>query len=288
MVGHPGIRIGIDPVGSNYLAAQVEKHEAKVRVLALSRIAQGDLTRSLLSDHGAVVLSVPDNAIILKNINISQKPSNSVDNIIRFELQHALPDPPADYCYDVVETGDSTRALAVVVRKEKLEKITCLIQTSENENVRPDGFVARSIALGRGFLQFCSNDTERLVCLADFAGERVSLCFVLRSIIITCASFDRTQIELDTESGLARLAAELKTIINFKLSELAARGLEVGLSRLVVSGGILNQVQQEAIASKLGVQLEAPIFDRLLSDNPVIDTGLPISEFLVSLGLTVE
>ncbi len=288
MVDHPSYRTGIDLVGPDYLAAQVEKQGAQVKVLALSKIARGDLARSLFSDNCLVVLSVPDDYIILKNVNLSQKPSNSTDKIIRFELQHALLDNPADFCCDIIDTGESTHTLAMVARKNKLEKISDIFQTAENGNIRTDGFVARSIALGRGFLHFCSNDTERLVCLANFDEARVSLCFVLGNNVITCASFDRTQFELDTESGFSRLAAELKTIINFKLNELAGRGKDAGLSRLVVSGGVLNQVQKESIASKLGVQLEEPVFDRLLSDNPVIDSNRPISDFLVSLGLTVE
>jgi len=288
MVDYASIRTGIDIVGSNYLAAQVERLDSNVKVQALSKIARGDLTRSLLSDNSSVVLSVSDADVILKNVNISQSHSNSIDKIIRFELQHALLDDPADFCCDAIATGDGSHALALVARKGKLENIASVIQANEIGIIRPDGFVARSIALGRGFLQFCSNDTERLVCLADFAIERVALCFVLGNSIIATASFDRAQFEFDSETGLSKMAAELKTIINFKLNELAGRGIHVDLSRLVISGGVLTQIQNESIASKLTVQLEEPIFDRLLTDNPVIDSNRPIADFLVSLGLTVE
>ncbi|MGH8016179.1 MAG: hypothetical protein ACREBV_08315, partial [Candidatus Zixiibacteriota bacterium] len=106
--------------------------------------------------------------------------------------------------------------------------------------------------------------------------------------IVATASLDRSQFEMESESGLSKLTAELKTIVNFKLNELTQRGMNADLTRLIICGSNLNQSQKEAIAAKLAVGLEEPIFDRVLSDKPVIDSNLPLSDFLIPLGLTIE
>jgi len=288
MVDQPVITTGIDAVGADYLTAQVEKSDSIVRVLALSKIAAGEISRSLLSDNGEIVLSVPDNEVTIKNLTIPQKYHNRRSDAVRFELQNALLDEPAGFCYDMVETTESSQIMTIIARREKLEANSCVIQIGEDTKIEPAGFVARSIALGRGFIQFCSNDTERLVGLVDLGTKRAALTFVLGNRIIATANFDRTQFDASSESGFAKLTAELKTIINFKLNELNNKGVNLSLARLIITGSVLDRMQKEAIAVRLEVQLEEPIFDRVLTDKPLIESNISLSDFLVPLGLTVE
>ena len=102
------------------------------------------------------------------------------------------------------------------------------------------------------------------------------------------ASFDRSQYDFESESGLARIAAELKTIINFKLSELADHGINITLAKLIICGGQLTELKKLMMASRLKVALEEPIFSRDLMDSSVIESDIPLADYLVSLGLTVE
>lgn len=288
MVDHSNIRTGIDPTGSHYLTAQVEKNVLGMRVFALSRIGRGELSRSLLSDNNFIVLSLSDDSVLSKNIVLPQKYSGTYEKVIRFEIEHSLLDNSDEICFDFVDTGDKSQVLAQTTHRQTLERISELIQSNESEFVRIDGFVARSIALGRGFIQYCSNDTERLVCLVDFARERVALCLVLGNSIVASGSFDRKPFVPESDNDFSRITTELKTILNFKLNDLASRGINVELSRIIICNSFLNANQKQDIARRLGVQLEEPVFDRLLLDQPVLDSHLPVSDFLVSLGLTVE
>lgn len=282
------IRTGIDLNGADYLTAQVEKQESGLKVLALSKISRGDLSRSLLSENSPMVISLSDESVMFKNVFIPDNFSGSEEKILRFELKHSILDEPGEICYDLINTSDNSRPVAIAAHKSRVENLAQLIRNNESQANSPEGFLPRSVALGRGFIQFCSNDTERLVCLTDFSQENVPICLVLGNSIVALGYFDRKSFELDSEFGLNRLAAELKTVINFKLSELAARGITVELSRMVICGSVLNDIQKQTIAAKLSAQLEEPIFERVLLDRPVLDTHLPVSDFLVSLGLTVE
>jgi len=288
MDNHSNIRTGIDLSGTNYLTAQVEKQGSSIKVLALSQISTGDLSRSLLSDNSPMVMSLSDNLVLFKNLTIPQNYSGSEEKILHFELEHSLLSEPGDICYDMINTSDNTRPVAMAAHKQRIENLEQMIRTNENQSHSPEGFLPRSVALGRGFIQFCSNDTERLVCLTDFSQENVPICLVLGNSIVALGNFDRKPFELESEFGLHRLAAELKTVINFKLSELSARGIIVELARFVICGSVLSENQKQAIASKLSVELEEPVLDRVLLDRPVLDSHLPVSDFLVSLGLTVE
>jgi hypothetical protein len=288
MVDHPPIRTGIDIIGDKYLAAQVEYGEKNVRVLALTEICRGELNPSLLSESGPLVCSFPDEKIWVKNVSVPSHYNSGLEKIVQFELENSVLDKPSEYCPDLVENGQRLQTLIVVTRRTALEQQRSELFEIEKNLHELNGLTARSIALGQGFIHFCSNDSERMVCLADFSTRTVSLSFILGNQIIALGSFDRSNFELDSESELSRMSLELKTIFNFKLSELSGRAINVGLSRLILTGGKLNQSQRELIAHKLGVELEEPSMNRVLSDKPVLDSAVPISSFLVALGLTSE
>jgi hypothetical protein len=288
MVDHTSIRTGIDLIGNFYLTAQVEMHEAAPRVLALSKISCGELTKSLLSENGSVVVSLSDEDVIVKNIALPINYSAKAKQVVGFELLHSILDEPSEFSIDIIESNDSTGKVVMAARRNKLEKLSNQLGQNENCHIQPEGFVTRAVALGRGFIRYCSNDTERMVCLADFAEKRVSMSFVLGNRIIALAGFDGGLDAFASESGTARLAAELKTIINFKLNELVDRGLNVGLSRLVLTGELLNQDQRVSIAARLGVELEEPAMNKVMSDKPLVESAIPLSSYLVALGLTTE
>ena len=288
MVDHSTIRTGIDVIGTDCLSARVGIVDSTSKILSVSRFAGTEMTNALTSETGAVVLSVPDESVIFKNVSLPQYSTENREKLAHFELKRMLLEKPEEFCCDIIQTDQPARLLAIVARKERLEQIWKSVNPAAGNGNNREGFLVRSIALGRGFLKFCTNHTDRLVCLADFTRERVSLCFVLGKSIMAPASFGRSQYDLESESGLARIAAELKTIINFKLSELADRGINISLSKLIICGGKLTELKKLMIASRLMVTMEEPIFNRALMDSSVIESDIPLSDYLVSLGLTVE
>ena len=288
MVNHPSIRTGIDVVGADYLSAKVSTVDSAPKILSVSRFAGTEMSKALQSETGAVVLSVPDESVIFKNVSLPQNSTDHRNKLAQFELKRMLLERPEEFCCDFIQTDQPARLLAIVARKERLEQIWNAIHPVEENGIHPEGFLARSIALGRGFLQFCTNDTDRLVCLAEFARDRVSLCFVLGKNIMAPASFDRSQYDLESESELSRIAAELKTIINFKLSELADRGINITLAKLIICGGQLSELKKLMVASRLKVPTEDPFFNRDMMSSSAIESESSLSDYLVSLGLTVE
>ncbi len=288
MVNHSSIRTGIDIVGDDCLAARVGINNSAPKILFVSRFTRIEMANVLKSESGAILLAVPDESVILKNIPIPQNSTGNREELAKFELKQMLVDKSEEFCCDIIETDSSDRLLAIIARKAKLEQIWKYVYTVEENGIHAEGFLVRSLALGRGFLKFCTNNTERLVCLADFARDRVSLCLVLGENIMEPASFDRSQYDPETESGLARIAAELKTIINFKLSEMADRGVNASVAKLIICGGKLTELKKLVVASRLMIPIEEPIFNRTLIDGSIIESNLLLSDFLVSLGLTVE
>ncbi len=288
MVEHPPVRTGIDIIGEDCLSARVRVENSVLKILSVSRISGTEMTNALKTETGVVVLSVPDESVIFKIVSLPQNSTDNQEKVVQFELKCMLLEKPVEFCYDIIQTDQHARLLAVIARKEKLEQIWKSVYLAEENGIHPEGFLARSIALGRGFLNFCTNSIDRMVCLADFARDRVSLCFVLRKSIMAPASFDRSQFDLESEWDLSRIAAELKTIINFKLSELADRGINISLSKLIICGGKLTELKKLMIASRLMVPMEEPIFNRAMMDSSVIESELPLSDYLVSLGLTIE
>jgi len=288
MVNHPSIRTGIDIIGTDCLSARVSTVDSAPKILSVARFAGTEMTHALQSETGAVVLSIPDESVIFKNVSLPQNSTDHREKLAQFELKRMLLEKPEEFCCDIIQTDQPARLLAIVARKEQLEQIWKSVYPAEGNGIHPEGFLARSIALGRGFLQFCTNDTDRLVCLADFACDRVSLCFVLGKSIMAPASFDRSQYDLESDLSLARIAAELKTIINFKLSELADRGINITLAKLIICGGQLSELKKLMVASRLKVPTEEPFFNRDMLDSPVIESESSLPNYLVSLGLTVE
>lgn len=288
MVNHSSIRTGIDIVGADCLAARVGINNSAPKILFVSRFTRIEMANVLKSETGAILLAVPDESVIFKNLSLPKNSTENREELAKFEIKQMLVDESEDFCCDIVEADSNGRLLAVIARKARLEQIWKSVYTAEENGIHAEGFMARSLALGRGFLKFCTNNTERLVCLADFARDRVSLCFVLGETIMAPASFDRSQYDPETEPGLARIAAELKTIINFKLSELADRGVNVSVAKLIICGGKLTELNKLTVALRLMIPIEDPIFNRTLIDGSIMESDLLLSDFLVSLGLTVE
>ena len=288
MVNQPSIRTGIDIVGTDCLSVRVDTADSVPKILSVARFAETEMAKALQSEMGAVVLSVPDESVIFKNVSLPNNSTHNPEKLAQFELKRMLLEKPDEFCCDFIQTDQPTRLLAIIARKDRLEQVRKSVYPAEGNGIHPEGFLARSIALGRGFLQFCTNDTDRLVCLADFTRERVSLCFVLGKSIMAPASFDRSQYDLESDLGLSRIAAELKTIINFKLSELADRGINITLAKLIICGGKLSELKKLMVASRLKVPMEEPIFNRNIIGSTVLESEFPLSDYLVSLGLTVE
>lgn len=287
MVDYPNYKTGIDKTGAEFLTASVETNESARRIMFLKKISRDELTLMLSLDRSPIVMSVPDKDVISKNLVASGSP-DEINKRIQFELKNSQLDDPAEFCYDIVPTSDSSRRLTMVIRKSKLQNIQKSLSDDPNKVFTPQGYFSRSVALGKGFLEFCSNDTERLICLADFSTEIVSLCLVLGTDIVTPAGFSQSNCDWNSEQDRTRITAELKTIINFKLNELADKGIRIGLSKLIICGGKLSFNQKQEIAAKLSVELEAPRFKDSLLTNLELPANSTWADYLVSLGLTVD
>jgi hypothetical protein len=287
MVDYPNYKTGIDKVGADYLAASVEARDSTKRILFLKKISHDDLLQMLSLDRNPILMSVSDGDVSTNKLTILGG-HDDAGKYVRFELRNSQLDNPEDFCYDIIPTGERSSQLTMLIRKSKLKKIQDSLKTDSKKTNSIQGYTARSIALGKGFLEFCNNETERLICLTDFASEKVSVCLVLGKSIMAPTSFNQSGYDWQLEQDRAKIAAELRTIVNFKLNELANNGIKIGLAKLIICGGNLSFNQKHEIAAKLSVELESPRFKDGLLAELQLPANSTWADYLVSLGLTAE
>lgn len=170
---------------------------------------------------------------------------------------------------------------------------TCLVPTSSSEwylglmarqaDLPTNGtksaiVMMRSLALARGYIQFCHSGTTELRCVIDPAADEVSVAFTIGTAVVDLAWLDRSEAGASAEVLDNRLAAELKTLVNFRLTRLRDRGVTVPLGRTVVT-------RESWLSDHLSRDVEMP---RILREAVPAGglSGDQLTPYLVVLGLS--
>jgi hypothetical protein len=282
MVQSSDRRIGFDFAGENRKKAEVLLTVNGPRIISVSTLS---LSAQVLPDtdenNAGKVLSVPDNLVMVKEVCIACPQANNIEEQLQFELKHSLPDSPDDFCYDTIATAQENRFICMITRKALLKEIL-------PENQRISGFVMRAVALGRGFLHYCENQSEGLIALVDFSDRRAALCIINDQKIAALGHFDWKRLTDGGDRDMFRVAAELKTLLNFKLNSLNRNNKISNLERLYLCGYSFTDAEKEILSRKLSIRISEPIIDQACLPDSTASSEFSAGDFLVALGLTTE
>lgn len=282
------ITVGIDHRSGFYYAARVQQHASGPQVTALVKLEKSHLNGHHLFEEGELILAVPDNEVVVKNLHLNQTGSCDVSLQAQFEMSQSMLDQENEFCFDAVCTGSKNRYLSLATRRRHLERLTHVLFPQTERTALSPRYQMRTVALGKGYLNFCHPEEGEFVCLSDFSNDVTSICFILEGNIVGLAYQSTSQFDLATEEGLKKVAVEFKTIVNFKLASICENGVSVPLSALVVSGDISEVRIRSALEQYFPVVVTTPrINSQFLADSSKA-SDIPLENYLVALGLTVN
>lgn len=274
--------LGLDIAGGQRKAVEVAITENGARITSISSYSVDEKVRPETEPNGTKnYFSIADNLVMVKEVSIANPDADKIEGQIKFELKHSLPDDPEQFCYDTIATKQKNRFICLLTRKTVLSDIL-----AKEKNIT--GFKMRGVALGLGFLRYCDNQSSGLICLTDFSDRRASLCFINDKRIVALGHFDWQRLTSGSDRDMFRLAAELKTFLNFKLNSLSKHYPEVELESLYICGHLFTDEDIEILERKLGLKVGEPVIRRSCLSDSVSKTGISAIDFLVALGLTAE
>ena len=274
--------LGLDIAGGQRKAVEVAITENGARITSISTQLIDERVRPETEPNGTKsYFSIADNLVMVKEVSIANPEADKIEGQIKFELKHSLPDDPEQFCYDTIATNQKNRFICLLTRKTVLSDIL-----AKEKNI--SGFKMRAVALGLGFLRYCDNQSGGLICLTDFSDRRASLCFINDKRIVALGHFDWQRLTIGSDRDMFRIAAELKTFLNFKLNSLRKHFNDVELESLYTCGHSFTDEDLEIFERKLALKIGEPVIRPSCLSDSVLETGISAIDFLVALGLTAE
>lgn len=274
--------LGLDIAGGRRKAVEVAVTKSGARITSISSHLIDERVRPESEPNGTKnYLSIADNLVMVKEVSIANPDYDNIEGQIKFELKHSLPEDPEQFCYDTIATDQKNRFICLLTRKTVLSDLL----TKEKDI---SGFKMRGVALGLGFLRYCDNQPGGPICLTDFSDRRASLCFIKDNRIVALGHFDWQRLTSGSDRDMYRLAAELKTFLNFKLNSLSRHYQDVELESLYICGHSFPDEDIEILERKLALKVGEPALRPCCLSESVSETGLAAKDFLVALGLTTE
>lgn len=262
--------------------AEIQLIDNCPRIISVNSLSPSVQLEPETEDNGAgKVVSIADDMVMVKEISIAYPQANNIEQQVRFELKHSLPDDPENFCFDTIATASENRFICLITRKALLKKIL-------PETQKISGFVMRAVALGRGFLRFCENKTEGLIALVDFSNRRAALCLINDQRIAALGHFDWKRLTDGSDRDMFRIAAELKTLLNLKQNSLNRNYKISNFEGLYLCGYSFTDIEKEILSRKLLIPISEPIFSQACLSDSAISSEFPAGDFLVALGLTTE
>lgn len=276
--------VGIDACGDRVISATVDAETGQPRVVALL----DHIPENLASFADTFLsISVPDEECLVKTLHLKGSDRGDIELRGKFELSQSMLDPAEAFQFDLMSTSRPDCYIGLAYRRERL-------QEHERAIGLPDGashvhlFRSRAASLGLAYRTFCRAKGGELICLADFAPPAVSICILHRHHIGALAHLTFSNADLADSSSTRRLAVNLKTVVNFKLSSLADDGVTIPLSALVISGEPIDGPLKGMLEEYFPMGVSHPELDPALFAAPEVLAEGSAMRSLVALGLTVN
>jgi hypothetical protein len=279
--------IGVDFDGCELLVARVAADSGRLSIQTLTVIPEGQLAGESLLTDARVICAVPDTDVIVKSLHLPGDAGIPDIDRVPFELAASMLEPEDTFIFDFVPTGLDGRFLGMVFRKERLALLDDRLGIGHTGGYLSGGYQARAVALGRGYMHFCRPVAGDLVCLAELGKTAVSLCFLYRGHIVSVTHTPLGRLDYQRAECVERLAAELRTVMNFRLSSLFAANVSLPISALLLTGQYIDEQVWSILSEGLSTRVVSPEIDGSCLANSM-DTDLPPERFLVSLGLTIN
>jgi hypothetical protein len=276
-------RCGLDTAdgGKRLIVRTVESGMAKID--GIIEIEPGMKPESVLDDEYDLYFSVPETDAIIKRVNIPESGTLDPKRVALFEFSQTLLDPPDAYYTDVYDLNGQSEKLTVGYNRacvdEKIDNLT-------GRFVKPSGFRLRSLALADGYRYFCKPEGGELVCLLDICASIGSYCFLWNGFPTHPGLlYNGKSTKNINPGGDSRFAIDLAATLKFQLATLFSSGRSVPLSRIFVSGTIVDDSMMKKIESLMKVTTSFPTMkDSSFAPEMVNEAR----KHLVGLGLTAE
>jgi hypothetical protein len=279
------VAVGIDRRGDSFYAVKMTTTGGRTEVAGFYEYSPNDPQGITFSPGDSVAISVPDDQVIVKPLNLDADGQIDVHACGCFELAQSMLEPETAFRFDVLDTDSSHWQLGLVYRRQRLDQ-----QRSEycGDRATEVTFLVRAAALGRGYLAFARQAPGELIALADIAGALVSICFIQDRQLVGLAHSVLDEAAFASDETLEKMAMELRTVVNLGLASLAGRGITLPLTTLLLSGKQIDQRVSDAFTRYFPSGINAPEVNlSFLSRDARIETTPP-EHFLVAMGLTVN
>jgi len=280
--------IGIDCRSDLYYIAQVQHGQSECKITDLKTVTQSDLSDNVALEGANIIMAVPDNKVVIKNLHISGAARWDRDMLAQFELSQTLLDDENEFCFAALNTGNAKRYLGIMTRRRELEQIANSLFSSLGAFARSLKYEMRAVALGKGYINFCHSEQRELVCLTDFYNNAASIAFIFEQNIIGVAFLPTGRFDPETEEGLKKMAVELKTVISFKLASFFEEGIVPPLSTLLVSGNSSDNQIINILKQHFQIAVTKPRTDNRFLAETLTVKDVVIEDYLVAMGLTVD
>ncbi len=282
-------RIGIDCRTKYFYTARVGRINDSYHVQTLARIEKEHLRGQPYLVGHEITIGLPDKDVIVKSLNLKDIDVADPASVIRFEMACSLLDDEDEFAFEYLPAGDDGRYLALVHHKSCRETLLNLygFEPGDEKQSTPR-YKMRAMALGDGYLGFCRCAPTELVCLADFNLPLVSICFIYRQRIVDLA-YMRVDRNLSTGPvALDMLAADFKTLVNFRLGLLAEQRQPLPLTSLVITGDDISEDFKTILKKYFLAEIGSPQLIREYFNDCPENNEIPFEKYLVALGLAVN
>ncbi|PWB74032.1 hypothetical protein C3F09_04490 [candidate division GN15 bacterium] len=278
------LRTGIDPQPNRTLVAHTLVDDAGAIECSVELHTGAGYE---ISSGVPIGIAVPDHEVAVKLLYLSPGATPDFQSRAAFELVQSVLEPGELFQFDAFPTSMRDRFLGLIYRRERLHALTSELLTAQNGSTPEPQFLMRAVALGLGYGRFAQPDSDSLVCLADLAGNAVSLCILYNRTIVAVAHMSSGNTPLADDRSRRAFGIDLKSLVNFHLAGCARHGLSVPLSVVVLCGGLAEPAVQESLAALFSARTVMPQkIESVRFDCP--HESIRFSDCLAALGLTVN
>ncbi|HUV30636.1 MAG TPA: hypothetical protein VMY05_06090 [Acidobacteriota bacterium] len=277
--------VGIDCRDGRLYLARVVHGGGRPEVDSLSTLSRDEISEGCIRDGDRLILSVPDNMVLVKALHLDRTDPVALDRRVYFELGRSVLEPETEFLFDALIPEDLPLQLGLIYRRERLRDLLAECGCSGQDNV---GYLVRAAALGRGYLTFCRPASGELVALVDIAPSLVSICILYRRRLVCLAHLADSAGRQATDETINKLAIECRTIVNFKLAALADVGITLPLSSVVLSGADAGERVRDVFSRRFSACVSGPEINRAFFTESTAGADVDPEQYLVALGLAVN
>ena len=283
-----GQTTGIDRRGDKLYSACVERGSGRPKIIGLTAHEILLPESTAIANQSEIVLAIPDSAAIVKQLVLPAGDPATLNDRLEFELTHCLLEPEENFRLRFHPVDDNGHYLGFVFRREFLNALPGEWGLAPNPAERPPAFSHRALALGLGYLTFCQREQGDLICLADLSESDASICLILNQRVVDLTSLSISGRDLSSSDARLQLAVDLKTVVNFRLSQLLDRGTSLPLTALVLSGEQVDEAFRQSVQNHFSMGVRPPRLPPGFLDDSITDNPASPDLFLPALGLSVN